>query len=143
VTDSYGEYIQRKIDQWRQGWEAIMKEVLAMGPTLDAMADEVVEWAHAKGWFDREVPFAEAIALIHTEVSEAYEAYREHGLQDFTAIPIDMTIPKPEGVGNEFADILIRLLHYSRLFGIDLQAEYARKMAYNRTRPYRHGGKLS
>ena len=27
-------------------------------------------------------------------------------------------------------------------YGVDLEAEYERKIAYNRTREFRHGGKL-
>jgi NTP pyrophosphatase (non-canonical NTP hydrolase) len=49
--------------------------------------------------------------------------------------------PKPEGVGSEFADVLIRLLDDCQLHGIDLVDEVVRKMAYNHSRPYRHGGK--
>jgi len=48
-----------------------------------------------------------------------------------------------EGVGSEFADVFIRLLDYCSRFDVDLEAEYERKMAYNRTRPYRHGNRRS
>lgn len=50
---------------------------------------------------------------------------------------------KPEGVGTEFADVFIRLLDYCARFDVDLEAEYERKMAYNHTRPYRHGNRRS
>jgi hypothetical protein len=33
------------------------------------------------------------------------------------------------------------LVTIARTYGIDLEAEYVRKMAYNRTRPYQHGGR--
>jgi hypothetical protein len=48
-----------------------------------------------------------------------------------------------QGVGSEFADVFIRLLDYCARFGVDLEAEYERKMAYNQTRPYRHGNRRS
>ena len=38
--------------------------------------------------------------------------------------------------------MLIRLLDIADIYGIDLYAEYRRKMAWNATRPYRHGGTL-
>jgi hypothetical protein len=76
-------------------------------------------------------------------VSEALEAWRRWGTDDAThdAEYPDRLNPKPEGVGSEFADIFIRLLDDCDRFGIDLRAEYERKMSYNRTRAYRHGGK--
>lgn len=73
---------------------------------------------------------------IHSEVSEALEAYRIRGVEGYTDPD-----GKPDDVGSEFADVLIRLLDASAAYGIDLEAEYERKMAYNEKRPWRHGGK--
>lgn len=107
------------------------------GVTISDAQERVFVWAKSKGWCDREVSIPEQIALIHSEASEALEAWRnkeplshtdEHG--------------KPQGVASEYADILIRVLHYSALLGIDLEAEFVRKMAYNDTREHRHGGKV-
>ncbi len=50
-------------------------------------------------------------------------------------------VPKPLGVASEAADIFIRLLDFCETWGIDLEEEYEKKMAYNRTRAVRHGGK--
>ncbi len=85
--------------------------------------------------------FGDDMALLHTEVSEAFEAFRQWGLEDATEIMYSNTLPKPEGVGSEFADVLIRLIDMADRHGIDLVQEYHRKMAFNRTRPFRHGGK--
>ena len=107
--------------------------------SLKEMQAEVLAVNLEKGWRGpdvKEVSFGEAMALLHSEVSEALEAYRSHGTEDFTREG-----GKPEGVGSEFADVLIRLLDDCDMFGIDLEAEYERKIAFNRTRPYRHGGK--
>lgn len=41
----------------------------------------------------------------------------------------------------KLADVFIRLLDMVDVYDFDLEAEYERKMAYNRTRPYRHGGR--
>jgi len=48
---------------------------------------------------------------------------------------------KPEGVPAELADIFIRIADAASSYGIDLEAEIILKMAYNSTRPKKHGGK--
>lgn len=50
---------------------------------------------------------------------------------------------KPEGIPSELADIIIRVLDICAANGIDIAAAIADKMAFNETRPYRHGGKQS
>lgn len=114
-----------------------------MAKSLAGMTAEVLEVNHALGWYDKAVSFGEAMALLHSEVSEALEAWRRWDTDDATGPRASSLspLPKPEGVGSEFADVLIRLLDYCARFGIDLEAEYERKLAYNRTRPYRHGGR--
>jgi NTP pyrophosphatase (non-canonical NTP hydrolase) len=117
-----------------------------MSKTIKEMQAEVREVNEANGWFDSDRSFGDGIALLHSEVSEAFEAYRDHGIADQTIEFRDVygnpLSAKPEGVGSEFADILIRLLDEAERQGIDLDFEYARKVAFNRTRGHRHGGKL-
>jgi NTP pyrophosphatase (non-canonical NTP hydrolase) len=133
--------------------------------TLNELMDEVRDLNLRNGWRDpREVEtvdpdgipvgkalvhtsFVELMALITTECSEAVDAYRDHRLADATSVgkcafgQCDNHPHKPEGVGSELADVFIRLLDVCDIFGIDLEAEYERKMSFNRTRPFRHGGK--
>jgi hypothetical protein len=48
---------------------------------------------------------------------------------------------KPEGVPSELADIIIRVGDAAEEYNIDIGREVLLKMAYNATRPYKHGGK--
>jgi hypothetical protein len=100
--------------------------------------------------------FGEVLALIHSEVSEALEAWRDGD-------PINMLYrdhpdgtrcenssrcygpkgtseeAKPTGVPSELADIIIRVLDASAAYGVDIDEAILVKMAYNRTRPFLHG----
>lgn len=121
-----------------------LAEINEIGKDLVTLQREVAEVNIANGWHDGKRSFGDDIALLHSEVSEAFEAFRDHGLDDATQRPRGMSadvLPKPEGVGSELADVLIRLLDTCERTSTDLTFEYERKMAYNRTRGYRHGGK--
>jgi hypothetical protein len=48
---------------------------------------------------------------------------------------------KPVGIPSEMADIIIRVLDACAAYGIDIEEAMRIKMAYNETRPYRHGEK--
>lgn len=203
-----------------------------MAKTLAQMATEIRENNIEKGWRSPDGgpggnTWGDYVALLHSEISEALEAYRDHRLEDATGPGVvlatyidprtgdgfDQHAPsKPEGVGSEFADVLIRLIDMSDVFsapihqplfdmdceladvspldapewvatfgdrmtwlhlraselvlwaderrrpwkltfilralvavadhyGIDLTAEYERKITYNRTRTFQHGGR--
>lgn len=182
--------------------------------TLEEYRTEIVATSTAAGWYEDTRTVGEECALLHSEVSEAFEAYRDNGLSPFfrhtgplgmgSAVLLQGDAPagvKPEGAGSELADVLIRLLDTSnrmqfdltemeaasveatvRLNGsfgdditelhkavsnffvsgnpivglahvlatlrgicekheLDLIGETDRKLAYNKTRSYRHGGK--
>ncbi|HUM06386.1 MAG TPA: hypothetical protein VLT90_13055 [Terriglobales bacterium] len=112
------------------------------GLTLDEIQDEVRFVNVDKGWRGGMNTFGDYIALLHSELSEALEAFRDNGIADQTEPDNGIgATPKPEGVGSEFADVLIRLIDTCDVYGIDLEAEYRRKIAYNKTRPYQHGGR--
>ena len=189
---------------------------------------ELQKEAHAiakdHGWWDEPRTFGDLIALVHSELSEALEAYRENPTMGTSlhnppeaggsTVVGSRFLVKPEGVASELADVVIRVadmaewygvenlqewidslresdlsgittfgewitcchllaskameqLHedandpehgtkmaFGRLgslvmliqrmaahYGIDLDAAIEAKMQYNRTRPYRHGGK--
>ena len=103
--------------------------------TLDDIQAQVYAWAKRKGWTDNPIPYPEQVALVHSEASEALEAFRI-GLMDTTEVH-----GKPEGYYSELADVVIRIMHYCARDGVSLESEIRTKMIYNETREYRHGGK--
>lgn len=110
------------------------------------MQEEVKHLNQSKGWYDTRRTFAEDVALLHSEVSEALEEYRRHGTEDRTVQPTAsanvnerLHPPRPLGVPSELADVLIRLLDTCERYEIDLVKAFDEKMKYNWNRPYRHG----
>jgi NTP pyrophosphatase (non-canonical NTP hydrolase) len=120
--------------------------------TLRQYTEEIRETNVRLGWRKGNTTFGEYVALLHSEASEALEAYRDHRLGDPTRKLCQRKgrhnpeedhahLCKPEGVGSELADVLVRVLDMADVFGIDITEELVRKLAYNRTRPYQHGGR--
>lgn len=103
--------------------------------------------ARDKGWWEGGRSFGDLVALIHSEASEALEAFRESDRPgiDLTRILFEDSDQgpnsKPVGVASEFADILIRVFDACEELGIPLVEAIDEKMRYNARRPYRHGGK--
>lgn len=107
---------------------------------INELSKEAHENAVAHGFWEEERPFAELIALMHSELSEALEEYRDgHGMQEvYWPLPFD----KPEGIPIELADVIIRICDTCGKYRIDLEKAIQLKMKYNKTRPYKHGKKI-
>ena len=101
---------------------------------FDAIAKEVNKIAIEKGWWKDERNQGEMIALMHSELSEALEALR-HGNQP------DDKIPEFSGVEAELADVIIRIMDMAAGKGYRVGEAVVAKIAFNHTRPYKHGGK--
>lgn len=117
---------------------------------LKRLTAEISRLNKAKGWRDNGAEgsqdgpwFAAYIALAHSELSEALEAYRDKVWSDTQTGTCNYpsTLAKPIGVGPELADVLIRLLDMCDIWDIDIEYELERVLAYGHTRPHKHGGK--
>ena len=125
--------------------------------TVNDYAREVHENAVAHGWWEGgERSFPEIAALIHSEVSEALEEYREgkpliYGCCGFNGAYCERSENcdkqknegscKPEGLAVELCDAVIRIFDYLAYLGVDIEAILVAKHEYNKSREYRHGGK--
>ncbi|MGE4340911.1 MAG: MazG nucleotide pyrophosphohydrolase domain-containing protein [Pigmentiphaga sp.] len=100
---------------------------------LQALGEEIHAVNRANGWEPvrpddwHDIYIVPAIlALIHSEVSEALEAFRTGDRENFA---------------EELADVAIRVLDCATGLGIDLDKEIRAKVEKNRRRAYRHGDK--
>lgn len=103
---------------------------MGYGPTLGERLEEAQRYVEqvnrANGWYDEERTFPVDIALLHSEVSEAFEGWRKGD---------------DRNVAEELADVFVRLLDTCSRNNVDLAAEFYAKMSANEKRGYRHGGK--
>lgn len=134
---------------------------------LNKLRDEIHQNAVEHGWWEEERTFGDIIALCHSELSEALEEHRAgnpliyYNCTENTAIispcmyeddsQCELALmhygecsyknSKPEGIAIELADCIIRILDYCGKEGIDIEKAIGLKHEYNKTRPYKHGGK--
>mgnify|MGYP001572094798 CR=1 FL=1 len=94
--------------------------------TILEIQKRAYEISKAKGWYENTINIPEKLALIHSEASEALDAYRNY---------------EDEHLGEELADIVIRTLDLASYLGINMQDQILAKMERNEKREFRHGGK--
>lgn len=91
---------------------------------LNKAMREVRALCDAKGFSADPQDIWQKLALIHTEISEATDAYKK-------GEPM-------EKVGEELIDAVIRILHLLSILDLDAEALYQAKMAKNWSRPYKY-----
>lgn len=130
---------------------------------INELAKEVHANAVAHGWWDKPPSLPEALCLIHGEISEALEEYRDgnplvygtcalaaddckySGVCDKVGDPGSGEVEgpcKPEGIAVELADVILRTLDLMAALGVDVDAVVMAKHRYNLRREFKHGGKV-
>lgn len=99
---------------------------MAKDLTLAQISEQVMQIAKQKGFGTRpdEINVAEKIALIHSEVAEAFEAFRHKNING------------QDGFKEELSDIIIRVLHLAGIFEVDIQTEIVKKLEFNKKREW-------
>jgi len=94
--------------------------------TLKYLNELVMLQARDKGFGTKpdEVNLPEKIALVHTELAEAYQAYRKQNMDG------------EDGFAEELGDVVMRVLHLAGIYGIDLEAEMIKKLQKNLDRKW-------
>lgn len=87
-------------------------------------------WGNQPGNWDRNN--GEAIALIHSELTEVLECLRSGN-------PPDKDLPEFTGAEVQMADVLGRIMDLSAGRGWRVAEALLAKMEHNKTRPYKHG----
>ena len=99
------------------------------------MSIDIHRNAVAHGWWETDRCYGELIALVHSELSEALESFREDN-------PPDKHLPQFDGAVVELADAVIRIMDMAEAHGWPLAEAICAKHEYNKTRTMKHGGKL-
>lgn len=118
-----------------------------MSKTIREWQSEVYRISKEHGFHENEtpetVPIAEKLCLIHSEISGALEETRQPDFREPNSRPVLKIYytknNKPEGLGIELANALIRILDLAESLNIDLESLVAMKSRYNENRPYKHG----
>lgn len=99
--------------------------------SLRILADDIFTWNKQQGFWPENRNFGEALALVHSEISECLEAHRKQST--------DSHLPQYKGVEVELADAMIRILDIAAGYELDVIGALKDKLIYNANRPHKHG----
>jgi NTP pyrophosphatase (non-canonical NTP hydrolase) len=131
--------------------------------SMNELSEQIHENASKKGFYEdfdnlplglKHLWIFRSISLIHSELSEAVEAFRIGKYADLLAFrrfmdshgdkddPANFIIEFDENIKDSFedeiADTIIRILDLCGHIGIDIDRHIKFKMQYNELRPYKH-----
>lgn len=109
------------VDKFMEGWEHLTEEVHTR---------TVVNGF----WEGDNDNTPSKLCLMHSELSEALEAYRAGN-------PPDDKIPEFSGIEAELADVIIRIMDFGKMRNLRIAEAVVAKISYNHSRPYKHGNK--
>jgi NTP pyrophosphatase (non-canonical NTP hydrolase) len=94
--------------------------------TIKQLTDLIMEQAKQKGFGVKpdEINVAEKIALIHSEISEAFESYRHKNIDG------------KDGFTEELGDAIQRILHLCGVLDVDVEKSIIQKIELNKEREW-------
>lgn len=99
---------------------------------LHSIAKKCFKTSRSHGFWTGKPNIPEKLCLIHSEISEALEAYRHND-------PEDTHCPGHKNFTVELADAVIRIFELVTFLEINLVEAMNAKMEFNQNRPYKHG----
>ncbi len=109
-----------------------------IGPNIPGIMAEGLQTIKDKGLFVDEEDFLRALMMVCEELGEACADYRRNKPLDGIAYGSD---GKPEGVPVEIGDAIVRLCAIAAKYDMPLPRAIQEKMAFNKLRGHRFGGK--
>jgi len=93
---------------------------------IKELQELIMKQAKEKGFGIKpeEINLGEKIALIHSEISEAFDAYRHKNIDG------------KDGFKEELGDSIQRILHLAGIFNIDIEKEILKKLEMNKDRKW-------
>jgi NTP pyrophosphatase (non-canonical NTP hydrolase) len=97
--------------------------------TIQELTELIMRQAEEKGFGIKpeDINVGEKIALIHSELSEAYVAYRKKDMDG------------KDGFRQELGDVIQRVLHLAGIFDVDIEKEILKKLEINKDRKWDWG----